>query len=35
MHNDQTETMEFDELLDDVLREESAQAAAPEGLSNG
>ena len=27
-----TETMEFDALLDDVLREENAQAAAPEGL---
>ncbi|HXS13717.1 MAG TPA: hypothetical protein VN734_13495, partial [Acidobacteriaceae bacterium] len=27
-----TETMEFDDLLDDVLREENAQAAAPEGL---
>jgi protein TonB len=32
MHNNRTETMEFDELLDDVLREESAQAAASEGL---
>jgi protein TonB len=27
-----TGTMEFDELLDDVLNEESAQASAPEGL---
>ena len=27
-----TETMEFDTALDDVLREENAQAAAPEGL---
>ena len=27
-----TGTMEFDELLDDVLSEESAQASAPEGL---
>ena len=33
MHNDKgTETLEFDELLDEVLREDSALAEAPEGL---
>ena len=33
MHNDnRTETMEFDAMVEDVLREENAQATAPEGL---
>jgi protein TonB len=32
MKDNATEMLEFDELLDDVLREENAQTAAPEGL---
>src|ERR1700759_2845048 len=30
--NEGTETIEFDTLLDEVLREESAETASPEGL---